>query len=292
MIRDDCNKALASPLGEKYRNKAQLILTSPPFPLYTKKSYGNLIGQNYIDWLSSFGEIFRNLLTSKGSLVIEVGNSWEKGHPVMSTTCLEALLALKKAGGFYLCQELIYHNTAKLPTPAQWVNVERIRLKDSFTRLWWLSKTPRPKANNRKVLQPYSDRMKEIVVGNEPNNSGRRPSAHKMLDGAFSKNNGGSIPGNVLSIGNTNSQDSYQSSCRKYGIKPHPARMPERLAEFFIEFLTTEGDLVVDPFAGSNTTGAVAERLRRAWLSMESNKVYAESSKYRFEGCRLTVCDE
>ena len=59
--------------------------------------------------------------------------------------------------------------------------------------------------------------------------------------------------------------------------------MPIEVPEFFINFLTEPRDLVLDPFAGSNTTGAAAERLRRRWVSIEPNDGYVEGSKGRFE---------
>jgi site-specific DNA-methyltransferase (cytosine-N4-specific) len=58
------------------------------------------------------------------------------------------------------------------------------------------------------------------------------------------------------------------------------------LAAFFIEFLTDPGDLVLDPFAGSNTTGAAAEELGRRWIAVETKLEYAEGSKGRFEQVR------
>jgi DNA modification methylase len=58
--------------------------------------------------------------------------------------------------------------------------------------------------------------------------------------------------------------------------------MPEALVRFFVEFLTDPGDLVLDPFAGSNTTGAVAERLGRKWVGIEADPGYAEASRVRF----------
>ena len=54
--------------------------------------------------------------------------------------------------------------------------------------------------------------------------------------------------------------------------------MPIEVAEFFIKFLTNPGDLVLDPFAGSNTTGAAAERLHRTWLAVEPQAEYAKGS--------------
>ena len=70
--------------------------------------------------------------------------------------------------------------------------------------------------------------------------------------------------------------------CKKNGIKPHPARFPRKFPEFFIKFLTDLGDLVVDPFAGSNTTGYVSEYLERQWLAFEIEESYIQASHFRF----------
>jgi site-specific DNA-methyltransferase (cytosine-N4-specific) len=71
--------------------------------------------------------------------------------------------------------------------------------------------------------------------------------------------------------------------CAKAGLKPHPARFPTTFAAFFIEFLTEPDDVILDPFAGSNTTGFVAERLNRRWVSIEMNEQYLRGAKLRFE---------
>lgn len=262
-------------------NKVNLIFTSPPFPLKKKKAYGNLNGEQYIEWLSSYAEIFNNLLAKDGSLVIELGNSWESGIPAMSIESIEALLALKKEGNYYLCQEFIWHNPASLPNPVQWVNIERIRVKNSFSRVWWLSKTPRPKANNRNVLQEYSSAMKHLLK-TKKYNSGKRPSGHNIGEKSFLTDNGGAIPTNVLYIPNTVSNGPYLTYCKKHKLKYHPARMPIDLAQFFIHYLTDEQDIVLDPFAGSNITGLAAENLGRKWRAIEKDKEYALASKTRF----------
>jgi len=262
-------------------NKINLIFTSPPFPLNKKKAYGNLKGKKYIDWLSGFGAIFSELLTENGSIVIELGNAWEKGTPTMSLLPLETLIEFKKKGNFYLCQEFIWNNPARLPSPAQWVNVERIRVKDAFTRLWWLSKTPKPKANNRNILVEYSKSMKNLLK-RQSYNSGKRPSEHNIGKDSFLKDNSGAIPSNVITIANTSSSDPYLKYCKDKGIRCHPARMPVDLAKFFIKFLTDEADIVLDPFAGSNVTGFAAESLQRKWVGVEKEVDYALSSKSRF----------
>lgn len=262
--------------------KINLIFTSPPFPLARKKKYGNLNGQAYIEWLGAFGPIFKDLLAEDGSLVIEIGNSWKPSYPTMTLTPILSLMELMKRGGFNLCQEFIWHNPSKLPTPAQWVNVERIRVKDAFTRIWWLSNSPRPKADNRKVLRKYSSSMQQLLE-TKKYNAGERPSQHKIGRKSFLANNNGSIPSNVLSIANTVSRDPYLDYCRKRNIRINPSRMPLKLAKFFIQLLTDKNDLVLDPFAGSNVTGYVAEKNERRWIGIEMDKDFANSSKYRFE---------
>jgi site-specific DNA-methyltransferase (cytosine-N4-specific) len=86
-----------------------------------------------------------------------------------------------------------------------------------------------------------------------------------------------------LQYSNTESNSGYLRRCREEGIKPHPARFPVNLPEFFIKFLTRPGDLVLDPLAGSNTTGAAAEELDRRWIGIEENLTYVEGSKLRFK---------
>jgi putative addiction module CopG family antidote len=107
------------------------------------------------------------------------------------------------------------------------------------------------------------------------------PSGHDISDN-FSKDNNGAIPPNLLSLANTDSNSTYLRECRERGIKPHPARFPHGLPEFFINFLTDPGDLVVDPFAGSNIAGEVAENLQRRWIAFEIIEEYLEGSKFRF----------
>ena len=277
----DAGEMLQTPWFKRLRHRCDLIFTSPPFPLNRRKSYGNLNGLEYKDWLSGFAPIFRQLLAPKGSLVVELGNAWNAGLPTMSVLSIEALLELKKKGGFHLCQEFVWNNITRLPSPAQWVNVERIRVKDAFTRFWWLSMTPRPKARNREVLTEYSKAMKNLLKTRRYN-PGRRPSEYKIGFKSFLKDHGGAIPSNVLSFPNTISFDPYLAYCRRHCIRSHPARMPPDLAKFFIRFLTRENDLVVDCFAGSNITGWAAEQLGRRWRSIEREPTYAIASKSRF----------
>jgi len=300
LFRGHAEDVLGSKLARAYKGKVDLIFTSPPFPLNRKKKYDNLQGYDYVKWLSGFATLFKQFLKPTGSIVVEVGNSWEPGKPVMSTLALESLLAFLRVGKFYLCQQFVWNNPARLPSPAQWVTIERIRIKDSYTHLWWMSPCERPKADNRKILVKYSESMNKLLARNSYN-AGRRPSQHRISEKSFLKNNGGAIASSVLNfehsgdtddaqlssvitIANTQASTDYQRFCREEKIEQHPARMPIGLAEFFVKFLTDKNDVVLDPFAGSNTTGAAAERLKRRWISIEPNPVYVAGSKGRFAG--------
>lgn len=270
---------------KRYLGRIQLVFTSPPFPLNRKKRYGNEQGEDYIDWLADFAPRLRDFLTPSGSIVMEVGNAWEPGSPVMSTLALEALLEFMRRGDLRLCQQFICYNPARLPSPAQWVNIERTRVKDAYTHVWWMSPTDNPKADNRRVLREYSVSMKRLIQ-RQKYNGGERPSQHKIGEKSFLKDHNGSIPPNVLTVANTQSNDIYQQYCRRKKLDFHPARMPIAVPEFFIRFLTEPRNLVLDPFAGSNTTGAAAEQLKRRWVAVEANANYLRGSVGRFLNCR------
>lgn len=275
-------KMLSSKILDQYIGCVDLIFTSPPFALTRKKKYGNFDGQEYIDWIVKFAPIFRSFLKVTGSIVIELGNSWNKGKPTMSTLPLRSLLAFQEKGEFELCQQFIWNNPARLPSPAQWVNIERIRLKDSFTHLWWLSPSDRPKADNRRVLKEYSNAMKDLLR-TQKYNAGKRPSEHNIGSTSFLTDNSGAISSNVITLSNTSANSEYLRYCKENDIQPHPARMPIDLPKFFIEFLTEPGDLVLDPFAGSNTTGVAAAMAGRNWIAIEKSKSYIEGSKGHFQ---------
>lgn len=281
LFQGDCEKVLTEYKRKKKKEKFNLIFTSPPFPLSRAKKYGNMSGEEYLDWLGGLAPLFSDIITDDGSIVIEIGNAWEKGKPVHSTLPMEALLQFKNSGGLYLCQEFIYYNPSALPSPIEWVNKQRIRVKDAFTRIWWLSKSPNPYANNRQVLVQYSRQM-ERLLEKQSYNSGKRPSEHVIGETSFSVNNGGAIPSNVLIASNTAGRGQYFKYCKEMGLPIHPARMSKSIPEFFINFLTKENDLILDPFAGSNMTGFVAEKMNRRWMGIEINKEYAEGSRGRF----------
>jgi len=258
-----------------------LIVTSPPFGLVRKKAYGNVDADEYIEWFKPFGEAFHRVLKDTGSLVIDIGGAWIPGQPTRSLYHYELLIMLCRELGFHLAQDFFWWNPAKIPSPAEWVTVRRIRVKDAVNCVWWLSKTPWPKASNYRVTVPYSESMKGLLKNGYQSNV-VRPSGHDISE-KFSRGHGSAIPPNLIAVPNTESNSYYLRYCKENGLKPHPARFPSVIPEYFIRMLTDEGDMVVDPFAGSCVTGEVAERMKRKWACCDLVEEYLQGSLARFE---------
>jgi site-specific DNA-methyltransferase (cytosine-N4-specific) len=259
-----------------------LVVTSPPFALLREKSYGNEAQGEYVDWLLRFCAQVHRVLTDDGSFVLDLGGAYQRGVPARSLHQWRVLIRCVDELGFHLAEEVYWHNPAKLPSPIEWVNKRKLRMKDSVNTVWWFGKTAWPKADVTKVLAPYSARMKTLLKDPDAFYKPKvRPSGHD-IGKRFATDNGGAIPSNLLQIPNTESNGLYIEACKIVGTPPHPARFPALLPQHFIRMLTAPGDLVVDIFAGSNTTGQVAEAEGRRWLAFELSKEYVAASAFRF----------
>lgn len=255
-----------------------LVFTSPPFALTRQKEYGNEPIERYLAWFLPFCEEIRRILKPDGSFVLDIGGAWIPGAPVRSMYHFEVAVALSKK--FKLAQDFYWYNPSRLPTPAEWVTVRRIRVKDAVNTVWWFGKGEFPNADNRRVLQPYSAAMKSLLKNGYK--AQMRPSGHDISD-KFNKDNGGAIPSNLLTIANTESNSAYLRMCKSFGVKAHPARFPAKLVEFFADLLLDGQDkLVLDPFGGSNTTGSVVEAKGHRWIVFEQEDEYIRGSMLRF----------
>lgn len=274
-------------------SSVNLVVTSPPYALHFKKEYGNETKDRYVEWFLPFArEIFR-VLPKDGSFVLNIGGSYNKGTPTRSLYHFKLLIALVEEIGFHLAQECFWYNPAKMPVPAEWVTVRRIRVRDSVEYVWWLSKSPHPKASNLNVLREYSEDM--LRLNRRGLRETVRPSGHVIRASFNNVQAGGAIPANVIEgtwddapesmmkMGNNAANDAYTMRCKADGMKIHPARFPAQLPKFFIKMLTESDDVVLDPFAGSLTTGAVAEELERRWIAGEAVEEYLKAGTYRFE---------
>jgi site-specific DNA-methyltransferase (cytosine-N4-specific) len=289
-----CQPAYTTELGSAYcidslyglenlpDSSINLVITSPPFALQRQKDYGNKAQDEYLDWIIQFGKLVFKKLKNDGSFVIDLGGAYQKGKPVRSLYNFRLLIRFCDELGFRLAEDFYWYNPSKLPSPIEWVNKRKIRVKDAVNTIWWLSKDDSPKSNITNVLVEYSDRMKKLISDPEKfYTPAKRPSGHD-IGSSFGRDNGGAIPPNLLQISNSESGGSYLKLCKDIGIKGHPARFPAKLPEFFIKMLTDPGDMVLDIFSGSNTTGFVAECEKRKWISFEQELPYVASSIFRF----------
>ncbi|WP_426568658.1 DNA-methyltransferase [Streptomyces canus] len=275
-------------LGELPANSVDLFVTSPPFPLLRKKAYGNKDQEEYVAWLVKFAKLAKDALKPTGSLVIDIGGAYQQGVPVRSLHQFRALLAFVDDLGYFLAEEFYWYNPSKLPSPIEWVNKRKWRAKDAVNTVWWLSKTERPKADVGKVRVPYSKSMQQLLKDPAAYYTPKERPSHHNIGKAFGVDNGGALPSNLLEIPNllelpnSQSNDAYLRTLKALDRPGHPARFPIKLPSFFIEMLTDPGDVVVDFFGGSNTTGRAAENLGRNWLSFELDPAYAALSAVRF----------
>ena len=126
-------------------NSIDLVMTSPPFALLRKKEYGNEDQHEYVAWLSEFARIVYQKLKPTGSFVVDIGGAYKKGIPVRSLYNFRVPLAFGDEIGFHLAEDFYWFNPSKLPSPIEWVNKRKIRVKDAVNNVWWFSKTPFPK---------------------------------------------------------------------------------------------------------------------------------------------------
>lgn len=269
-------------------NSINLVVTSPPFPLtfQKKKPYGSVRIDDYITWFLPIADQCKRVLKEDGSFVIDIGGVWNRGTPTRSLYQYHLLLALHEKVGLHFAQDFYWYNPGALPAPAEWVNVRRIRVKCAVNLVWWLSKSPWPKADNRGVLKQYSADMLRLLKRGY--RAKERPSGHTITP-KFTRDHGGAIPANLIELGNNDSNGEYLKRCRSAGLPVHPARFPRGLPEFFVRLCTDPGDVVLDIFAGSNVTGEVAESLGRHWIAIEAVEDYLEGSKFRFPPLFLTT---
>ena len=266
-------------------NSVDLIVTSPPYALTegNDKGFPNPSPEEYVDWFVPYAKEMYRVLKNTGSLVLNVGNAWNKGVPTRSLCNYRLLISLCDDIGFHLAQDLYWYKSNL--GNAEWVNIRRIRLKSRVENVFWLSKTECPKANNKNVLSPYSKAMmaelaRKVDRVDAPGKM--RPGKQQVNSGRIYKDKGGAISSDLIAVHNTSSNDYYQRKCKEEGVDRHGARFPPLFAEFFVRFMTDKGDFVLDPFAGSCTTGEAAEATEREWICVEKDEKWLPGSLFRF----------
>jgi len=212
-----------------------LIMTSPPFGLRRKKEYGNVDAENYVKWFLPFSLEFYRVLKHEGSLVIDIGGAWNPGHPTKSLYNFELVVTLCNQVGFHLAQDFYWFNPARLPAPAEWVTVRRIRAKDAVDTIWWLSKSPFRKDSNRSPLKAYSESMFRLF--------------RRGLIAAVPRSTPGLIPIPQRHL------VEFLRLCHKAGLRPDPTRHPRQLSGLVVMLSTDETDLLLSELCACQEAG-------------------------------------
>lgn len=248
-------------------NIIDLLITSPPYPLISGKDYFCSPNDEYVNWICNIIQTYLPKLKKTGSIVLDFGSVYNKGTPSFNLYHYEILIKLNREFNLKLAMPLYWFNPSRIPKYV-YSTSQRIRPKDHVNSIYWLSTDPeRCKADTSKVLTKYTKSTLYYFK--------RHPETK------FNKNDG-ALPTNLLCIPNTNSKDSYYKRCLELNLKPQQSIMPYKLVEFFIKMLTDEGDVILDIFSGSNTTGYVANTLNRKCISIEKDPINAAKSAFRF----------
>lgn len=259
-----------------------LVLTSPPYA--DKRDYGtknaSIAPDEYVDWFIPKAQEIYRVLKPTGSFVLNISDKVVGGYQHLYV--FELLLKLCKEVGFHLVRDYIWYNPATPPNVYSRGGYGRT--KKSHEYCFWFSKSDEWTFELDPIRKPYSKDMQKYLdgKGKGTRSDNIRPSTHNFDCEKVWSDNGGSDPGSVIEIANTNSNDMFMKLCKEKGIA-HPARFPEKLAEFFILSGSKEGDIILDPFSGSGTTATVAQKNNRKWIGIDANADYCELARARIE---------
>ncbi|OGS81347.1 MAG: DNA methylase [Gallionellales bacterium GWA2_55_18] len=267
VLQGDCLEVLKKAKDGSF----DLIITSPPYADRRAHTYGGVKPEQYVEWFLPRSEQFLRVLKPTGSFVLNIKEKAENGE--RHTYVLELILALRKQGWFWT-EEYIWHK--RNCYPGKWPN----RFRDAWERCLHFTKSRKFKMNQESVMVPMGDWADTRLKSLGKNDVVRYDS---QVGSGFGKNIANwaqrtmAYPTNVLHMA---------TEC---GNKNHSAAFPTALPEWFIKLFTDEGDMVLDPFAGSGTTLEVAKELRRNAIGIEILPEYCEMAREKIEDRQLVL---
>ena len=261
-------------------------VTSPPYALARPRRYGNPPLSEYVDFVCKCMEPIAKNLAHGGSVALNISNDiFEAGSPARSLYRAHLVIALNSRLGWELLDELVWFNPSKAPGPVRWASLERMQLNVAYEPVYVFTNSARASlADNRRVLQPHTDRhLKLIRGGGEQRKAVSSDGAYRVRHGSYGNETAGRIPKNVLTFGHRCAdQIQMRKAAAAVGLPAHGAPMPLSLAKFLVSYLSAPGDLVVDPFGGSMTTGKAAEELGRRWVCTDLMLEHVMAARFRF----------
>lgn len=261
IIYGDC----AEQLKKLPDDSVDLIVTSPPYADQRKTTYGGIAVNQYVEWFLPITKELLRVLKPTGTFILNIKEKVQNGE--RSTYVLELILEMRKQGWLWT-EEFIWHK--KNCYPGKWPN----RFRDAWERLLQFNKTRQFNMYQEAVMVPTGDWAKTRLRNLSETDKIRDNS---KVGSGFGKNISNwegremAYPTNVLHLA---------TEC---GNKNHSAAFPEALPEWFIKLFTKEGDMVLDPFAGSGTTLFVAQRMYRNSIGIEIKLDYYQQIKERLQ---------
>lgn len=263
-----------------------LILTSPPYPLKVQRAYGNVAIIEYIDFVCRALEPIIDKMANGASLALNVSNDiFEDKSPARSTYLERLIIALEDRMGLSKMDVLPWMSN-KIPGPTYWASKHRIQLNTTYEPILWFCNNPIACfADNRRVLQPHTEKHKKLMEsGGIKKSSVNGDGAYRKNVGGFGQVTEGKIPKNILQFSNyCHTGRAVSRYAKEMGLPTHGAKMPFSLASFLVQYLSRPGDLIVDPFGGTLTSGEAAEANGRRWVCTEMVWEYIRQSFVRFD---------
>lgn len=259
LVLGDCREKLK----ELKDNSIDLIFTSPPYADNRPGTYGGIKPDDYVEWFLPISAALLRVLKPSGTFILNIKERTVNGerHPYV----LNLILEMRKQGWLWT-EEFIWHK--KNAYPGKWPN----RFRDVWERLLQFNKSKKFHMYQEAVMLPTGSWAKSRLRNLSETDKIRHNS---RVGSGFGKNVSNWIgrdkayPTNVLHMA---------TEC---GNKNHSATFPEGLPEWFIKLFTKKGDWVLDPFSGSGTTCAVAQKMERNSIGIEILESYYKVASER-----------
>lgn len=259
----------------------QVVFTSPPY--YNLRFYNNAkdgkneLGQetNLNDYFNNLGNYFKEVyrvLKDEGSFFLNVGDTYNNGGNLLIPTRL--LIHLCDKMGWYFVNEIIWQKSNSLPQDTT------KRLKPTTEKIYHLVKNP--KKYYYKEFKNWTDDKHGIFNGPRDRNlkTEGKDEGGAILKRPYKKLNDFLDAQNVKGIISGSNAGFRQFELKQLDpTKDHPALMPSYLPTIPILTTSRVGDVVLDPFSGSGTTGGTALLLGRKYIGYEINKSSYELSQ-------------
>ncbi len=242
-----------------------LIVTSPPYADSRRKTYGGIHPDDYVEWFLPRSAEFLRVLKPTGTFILNIKERVMNGE--RHTYVIELILEMRKQGWLWT-EEFIWHK--KNCYPGKWPN----RFRDAWERCLQFNKQKKFHMYQEEVMIPVGS-WSEARLRNLSKTDRRRDES--KVQSGFGKKIANWVgrekvyPTNVLHLA---------TEC---GNKNHSAVFPVDLPQWFIKLFTKEGEWILDPFAGSGTTGVAALQTSRKFVIIDTNQEYCRMAKERIE---------